>query len=148
MPRKSPADTLRPAAGEPSPGRRLYLRWVLDSVERDIRRETPDMWQEPKLEESSGRKFRAGPVLTVDTSPIPPSSNWADDMLCMQILDPEIFAQEDRASVKFAKRVCAICEVREQCLEDALTSPYRIDGVRGGLTHAERAEFKRQGGVQ
>ena len=49
--------------------------------------------------------------------------SWQHKALCAQT-DPEAFFPEKGGSTRDAKRVCAKCEVREQCLK------WAIDGVR------------------
>ncbi len=64
--------------------------------------------------------------------------------------DPELFFPFASAGAVFeaqvgaAKKVCAGCPVREQCLDEALE---RIpEGVAGGLTAAERRGLSAQRG--
>ena len=61
--------------------------------------------------------------------------------LCPQT-DPEIFFPEPGGSPAPAKKVCAACEVRPDCLALAL-SLGTVMGVWGGLTERERASLKR-----
>ena len=61
--------------------------------------------------------------------------------LCPQT-DPEVFFPEAGGSPKAAKKVCAACEVRPECLALAL-SLGPVMGVWGGLTERERAALKR-----
>ena len=42
-----------------------------------------------------------------------------------------------------AKRICAVCDVREQCLEYAVETN-QDSGIWGGLTEDERRTLKRQ----
>jgi WhiB family redox-sensing transcriptional regulator len=50
---------------------------------------------------------------------------------------PATFFPSDGAGVEVARRICADCPVREQCLEHALR--HRIDhGVWGGCSERER----------
>ena len=42
-----------------------------------------------------------------------------------------------------AKRICAVCEVREQCLEYAIETN-QDSGIWGGMTEDERRTLKRQ----
>ncbi|WP_425595355.1 WhiB family transcriptional regulator [Pseudonocardia thermophila] len=67
--------------------------------------------------------------------------NWRDQAACRGV-DPELFfpIEETAAAcadqVAAAKAVCAMCPVRQQCLDDALTRlPY---GIAGGMTAGER----------
>ena len=56
--------------------------------------------------------------------------------------DPSSFFPSDGVGVEVARRVCAECEVRIECLEYALT--YRIDhGVWGGASERERRRILR-----
>lgn len=68
-----------------------------------------------------------------------PKENWRDLALCRQV-DPEIFFPDKGGSTKEAKRVCANCEVREECLTDALSHDDRF-GVRAGLSVRERRKL-------
>lgn len=70
---------------------------------------------------------------------------WQNDALCAQI-GFEMFFPEKGGSVQTAKKVCAMCEVREQCLEYALANDEQ-DGIWGGLTTSERKALKKRGGV-
>jgi WhiB family transcriptional regulator, redox-sensing transcriptional regulator len=62
--------------------------------------------------------------------------DWRDSALCAQT-DPEIFFPDKGESVTAAKRVCAACEVRAECLQEALDRGERF-GVWGGLSERER----------
>jgi hypothetical protein len=61
---------------------------------------------------------------------------WRDLARCAET-DPEMFFPEKGESVRPAKRVCAGCEVRAECLQDALDRGERF-GVWGGLSERER----------
>lgn len=58
-------------------------------------------------------------------------------------LDPEIFYPAAEEEADEAKRICAACVVRDQCLEFALSSR-EADGVWGGATEKERRRILRQ----
>ena len=61
---------------------------------------------------------------------------WMQRGLCRQI-PPTTFFPSDGVGVDIARRICATCPVREQCLEYALEQ--RIDhGVWGGCSERER----------
>lgn len=77
----------------------------------------------------------AGPLLT--GNPL-----WWQDLAECQYTDPEIFFPERGGSVRAAKRVCARCAVRAECLEYALANGERF-GVYGGLSERERRRIKR-----
>ena len=67
---------------------------------------------------------------------------WQDRALCAQT-DPEAFFPEKGGSTREAKRICASCDVRPECLEYALE--FRIDhGVWGGCSERERRRILRQ----
>jgi WhiB family redox-sensing transcriptional regulator len=58
-------------------------------------------------------------------------------------VDPEIFHPAPEDDGAEAKAICALCPVREACLEDALMRREK-DGVWGGLTARERRRVIRQ----
>ena len=66
---------------------------------------------------------------------------WATDALCAQV-DPELFYPEAGAPNRDAKRVCAGCEVRAECLAYAIAHRER-HGVWGGTTERERRRLRR-----
>ena len=66
---------------------------------------------------------------------------WAPDAKCLQA-DPETFFPEKGGSTREAKRICALCEVREECLEYALENDEHF-GIWGGLSERERRKLKR-----
>ena len=63
------------------------------------------------------------------------------DALCSQT-DPEAFFPEKGGSTRDAKRVCASCEVKAECLEYALQNDERF-GIWGGLSERERRRLRR-----
>jgi len=66
---------------------------------------------------------------------------WRDDALCAQT-DPEAFFPEQGGSTKMAKRVCALCEVKTECLADALQLPISEQhGVAGGMDARARRKI-------
>ena len=67
---------------------------------------------------------------------------WHDHAAC-QGLDPGIFYPVSEEDAGPAKAVCAVCSVREACLEYALGSRER-EGVWGGATERERRRIARQ----
>lgn len=67
---------------------------------------------------------------------------WQDRALCAQT-DPEAFFPEKGGSTREAKRVCASCEVRAECLDYALANDERF-GIWGGLSERERRKMKRR----
>jgi WhiB family redox-sensing transcriptional regulator len=69
---------------------------------------------------------------------------WQERALCAQT-DPEAFFPEKGGSTREAKRVCASCDVRAECLEYALANDERF-GIWGGLSERERRKLKRGAG--
>lgn len=62
--------------------------------------------------------------------------DWIDRALCAQT-DPEIFYPDKGGTTRPAKAVCARCEVRAECLQEALDTGDE-HGIRGGLSPRER----------
>ena len=81
-------------------------------------------------------------VLTGDWDDDEGLLSWQDRALCAQT-DPEAFFPEKGGSTREAKRVCASCDVRSECLEYALAHDERF-GIWGGLSERERRKLKRQ----
>ena len=69
---------------------------------------------------------------------------WTTDALCAQV-DPALFYPEAGEPNRDAKRICAGCEVRAECLAYALAHRERF-GVWGGTTERERRRLRRAGG--
>lgn len=87
---------------------------------------------------------RAGLDFTMTGLIIPPP--WTADALCPQI-DLDLFFPAKGVSAKSAKAVCAMCPVRQQCLDYALDHEsgaaredkgFRPQGIYGGLAPRER----------
>lgn len=70
---------------------------------------------------------------------------WTLAALCQQT-DPELFYPEKGGSTAAAKRICAQCTVRSECLEDALLHTERY-GIWGGMSERERRRLVRAGGA-
>jgi WhiB family redox-sensing transcriptional regulator len=65
-----------------------------------------------------------------------PELDWMARGLCTSI-SPSTFFPSDGAGVEVARKICATCPVKEECLEHALVN--RIDhGVWGGCSERER----------
>lgn len=58
-------------------------------------------------------------------------------------LDPAIFHPVNDDDADEAKAICALCPVREACLEHAIVAREKV-GVWGGLTARERRRLIRQ----
>ncbi len=67
---------------------------------------------------------------------------WQADALCSQT-DPEAFFPEKGGSTRDAKRICAQCTVKAECLEYALNNDERF-GIWGGLSERERRRLRRR----
>lgn len=66
---------------------------------------------------------------------------WMLEAKCLDA-DPEAFFPEKGGSTREAKRICAACPVREDCLDFALANDERF-GIWGGLSERERRRTKR-----
>lgn len=66
---------------------------------------------------------------------------WQDDALCREVDGDLFFPTEGREHLAEAKRLCAGCPVRTQCLTFALEGNERF-GVWGGLSTKERDALK------
>nr|WP_170977757.1 WhiB family transcriptional regulator [Blastococcus sp. CCUG 61487] len=67
---------------------------------------------------------------------------WRQLALCGET-DPDAFFPEQGGSTREAKRVCAGCVVRTECLEFALSNDERF-GIWGGLSERERRRIRVQ----
>jgi WhiB family transcriptional regulator, redox-sensing transcriptional regulator len=70
------------------------------------------------------------------------TTSWRDRAACRGI-DPDVFYPVSDEDADAAKAICAVCPVRESCLEYALANRER-DGVWGGATERERRRMIRQ----
>lgn len=68
--------------------------------------------------------------------------SWQHKALCSQT-DPEAFFPEKGGSTRDAKRVCARCEVRQECLQWAIEHDERF-GIWGGMSERERRRYKKE----
>ena len=66
---------------------------------------------------------------------------WQKEAKCLQA-EPDTFFPEKGGSTREAKRICAQCTVRAECLEYALENEERF-GIWGGLSERERRKLKR-----
>jgi WhiB family redox-sensing transcriptional regulator len=67
---------------------------------------------------------------------------WREDAACRG-LETDVFFPATDEEAEEAKAVCAVCPVREECLEYALATRQE-DGVWGGLTETERRRLRRR----
>jgi WhiB family redox-sensing transcriptional regulator len=72
------------------------------------------------------------------------NTSWREFARCRGV-DPEVFypVSDDDDAAEEAKSVCALCPVREPCLEFALSTREK-NGVWGGLTERERRRVLRR----
>jgi len=68
---------------------------------------------------------------------------WVQDALCGQT-DPEAFFPPKGSAATDAKKVCARCDVRAECLDYALRTNQRY-GIYGGLSERERRKLRKGG---
>ena len=68
----------------------------------------------------------------------------ADSAACRDA-DPHVFdpAPDDFGGIEAARRMCARCPIRIDCLAVALATP-RARGIWGGLTEPERVAHRRR----
>lgn len=77
----------------------------------------------------------------VDTLTATDAREWMLDAKCLDA-DPEAFFPEKGGSTREAKRICAACPVREECLDHALLNEERF-GIWGGYSERERRRMRR-----
>jgi WhiB family transcriptional regulator, redox-sensing transcriptional regulator len=69
-----------------------------------------------------------------------PPPAWVEAAICAQT-DPEAFFPEKGESADPARRICAVCPVQRDCLEDALPDADRR-GVWGGTSEIQRRRLR------
>ncbi len=70
------------------------------------------------------------------------TQSWRDKGACRGI-DPDVFYPVADEDAEEAKAICAVCSVRQACLEHALSFREK-EGVWGGATERERRRIIRQ----
>lgn len=76
----------------------------------------------------------------------PSDRTWHHDANCIGV-DPDLFFPGQGEATRPAKKICAACTVRDQCLEYALSNGFRF-GIFGGTSERERRRMRRrQGGA-
>ena len=70
--------------------------------------------------------------------------DWKADAACRD-LDTNLFFPDSESDSGPALAVCAVCPVREQCLDFAIRTRQN-DGVWGGATETERKRIRRRMG--
>lgn len=81
------------------------------------------------------RNVPAGLADLLGTAP-----EWQEGALCSQT-DPDAFFPEKGGSTREAKRICARCEVKAECLAFGIDERF---GIWGGLSERERRKLKRR----
>ncbi|MEU6353311.1 WhiB family transcriptional regulator [Streptomyces sp. NPDC047072] len=79
-------------------------------------------------------------AMNVDTI-TPADLSWQTRALCAET-GADFFFPEPGSSVREAKKICGMCEMRPACLEYAMRHDERF-GVWGGLSEKERLELRR-----
>lgn len=79
--------------------------------------------------------------LTLQPAEVEGELAWQVDALCAQT-DPEAFFPEKGGSTRDAKKVCAACPVRQECLDYAMANDERF-GIWGGLSERERRRLRK-----
>lgn len=69
-------------------------------------------------------------------------ATWMVRARCLDA-DPDAFFPEKGGSTREAKRICAQCPVREECLEFSLENRERF-GIWGGMSQRERRRLRRK----
>jgi WhiB family transcriptional regulator, redox-sensing transcriptional regulator len=72
----------------------------------------------------------------------PETGDWRQWGRCAET-DPDEFFPEKGSTTRHAKRICAGCEVRTQCLDYALEADERF-GIWGGTSERERRLIRRE----
>lgn len=75
-------------------------------------------------------------------------TDWRQRAACRDSPDPDLFFPVGNTGpaleqIEAAKRICRICQVREECLDWALTTKQE-SGVWGGLSEDERRALREQ----
>ena len=83
----------------------------------------------------------AMPRLSASSLNLAPT-DWFDDAACTDA-DTDVFFPVSESQSDAATAICAVCPVREECLEYAL-EVRPADGVWGGLTATERHRLIRR----
>jgi WhiB family redox-sensing transcriptional regulator len=70
------------------------------------------------------------------------NATWRNRAACRG-LDPEVFFPTSEDEAEEARSICAMCAVRQMCLEHALVHREH-EGIWGGTTERERRRLIRQ----
>src|SRR5581483_5535604 len=75
--------------------------------------------------------------------PLVNKESWCQKALCAEVGPWDLWFPEKGGSTKDAKRVCAGCPVKVECLDYALRTDQRF-GIWGGFSEQERRRLKRK----
>lgn len=70
------------------------------------------------------------------------AADWRDEAECVHYVGLVDFFPARGESARDAKSICAVCSVREECLEYAMRWD-QLCGVWGGLSERERRQLRR-----
>lgn len=65
---------------------------------------------------------------------------WMDEALCQEV-GLDIFFPETNGESLEARKICSLCNVKDECLEYAMQA--NVVGVWGGTTSDQRQKMKR-----
>jgi WhiB family redox-sensing transcriptional regulator len=83
-----------------------------------------------------------GPALAIGLPPVEGKPPWQAFALCSEV-DPEMFFPELGQPSAPAKKICAGCEVRTECLDYAMDNG-ELFGIWGGTSERERKAMRRR----
>ena len=69
--------------------------------------------------------------------------DWRDDALCLGEDIHLFFPERSQTQAAIAKSICARCEVRPECLDEAIANGERF-GIWGGMDQEERRREARR----
>ena len=70
--------------------------------------------------------------------------DWVEQALCAQMGDKEAWFPDKGQSNREAKTICAMCDVKTECLDYAVNSPAHVTGIWGGLSETERDQLRKE----
>lgn len=71
-----------------------------------------------------------------------PVGEWAEEALCANHPDQDLWFPERGASTAEAKAICRVCPVQQPCLEYAIANGEKF-GIWGGRSERERRRIRR-----
>jgi WhiB family redox-sensing transcriptional regulator len=83
-------------------------------------------------------------VLALNDLVFEPEERWREEAACSGSDNGFFFpVGEDESAVAPAKAICAVCPVKDECLQYALATN-QTEGVWGGLSGPERRRLRRR----